>query len=177
MAARTRHPASGAGSARDLAWRLHSNAEAACARADLKVSIMLAFQGSAFVLVATSRIIAVGPAHSLSTHAIAVVLMLLLGATTAGVAALAPALGARREHRRSYPLQYVYFGHLRHWDHAALAARVTSTDTTTEVEMLASQVIQISRLTWRKHRLLQVSIAITVVALSSLTLAVMTAHA
>jgi hypothetical protein len=43
--------------------------------------------------------------------------------------------------------------------------------------MLAPQLIAISRLTWRKHRLLQVSIAITLVALSTLTLAVLTVHA
>jgi hypothetical protein len=174
---RTNRTTSVPNSARELAWRLHSNAEAASARADLKVSIMLAFQGSAFVLVATSRIIAFGSTHRLSSVAITVVLVLLLGAIAPGVAAIAPTLGSRREHRRDHPHQYIYFGHLRLWDRAALAARLTSTDADAEIEMLAPQMIAISRLTWRKHRLLQVSIAVTLVALSTLTLAVVTASA
>jgi hypothetical protein len=164
-------------STRELAWRLHSNAEAASARADVKVSIMLAFQGSAFVLVATSRIIAVGPAQRLPSVAITAVLVLLLSAIAAGVAAIAPTLGSRREHRQNYRHHYLYFGHLRHWDRAALAARLPSTNPDGEIEMLAPQLIAISRLTWRKHRLLQVSIAMTLVALSTLTLAVLTVHA
>src|SRR5512144_2985786 len=81
---------------RELARRLYANAEAAAARADVKASIILAFQGSALVLVATSRIVATGPAQRLPSAAITAVLVMLLGAIAAGVAAIAPTLGSLR---------------------------------------------------------------------------------
>jgi hypothetical protein len=40
--------------------------------------------------------------------------------------------------------------------------------------MLAPQLITISRLTWRTHRLVQLSVAVTFAALSTLTLVVVT---
>jgi hypothetical protein len=162
---------------RELAWRLYSNAEAAAARADVKASIILAFQGSALVLVATSRIVAIGPAQHLPNAAITVVMLMLLGAIAAGVAAIAPTLGSLRGHRHDYPRHYVYFGHLRYWDPVALAARLPRTDPAEEIGMLAPQLITISRLTWRKHRLVQLSVVVTFVALSTLTLVVTTTHA
>jgi hypothetical protein len=59
----------------------------------------------------------------------------------------------------------------------ALAARLPATNPDGEIEMLEPRLIAISRPMWRKHRLLQVSIVVTLAALSTLTVAVLTVHA
>ncbi|MGW4839786.1 Pycsar system effector family protein [Streptomyces globisporus] len=57
---------------------------------------------------------------------------------------------------RRWERGYVYFGHLRRWEAADLAEALCDGDV---LPVLAQQLVAISRICWRKHRLVQLSIA------------------
>jgi hypothetical protein len=50
---------------------------------------------------------------------------------------------------------YIYFGHVRHWDAAALAERLSGEDDLLEV--ITRQCVVMANIAWRKHRLVQLS--------------------
>lgn len=54
---------------------------------------------------------------------------------------------------------YIYFGHLRHWKEADLADALKGGDI---LPVLSRQLINMSKVAWRKHRRLQTSLAATV---------------
>ncbi|GHJ47123.1 hypothetical protein Cs7R123_44650 [Catellatospora sp. TT07R-123] len=157
-------------SVRDLAWRLHAVQEASVARVDVKASIMLALEGLLLVAAATGqqwvRNAERGAwAQSLGLVGVAVltVAMLLAGA------AVLPLVGSARRARAERADNAIYFGHVRHWAEADLAARLRDLDENGQVAMLTRQIVVVSRLSWHKHRLLQGSVILT---LSSLVMLV-----
>src|SRR5262245_61596241 len=98
-----------------FAWQVHGALEAWGARVDVKVSILLAYQGGGFVLGVTSADLVRARTHVWST-VLATALCVLLLAMGVGAAAMVPVLGSSRRLRREYAANLIYFGHLRMWN-------------------------------------------------------------
>jgi hypothetical protein len=160
------------GSSRDpieFGWQVHAVQEAWTARADLKASVLLAFQAGAFIFGVSARELVL-PLDREWLGIVAAAAGTLLLAITAAAVAVVPMLGSSWRHRRERPDNIVYFGHLRRWRAPELAAKLTRVTVREQADMLARQIVALSRLNWRKHRLLQISVAFTV--LSMLTMSV-----
>jgi hypothetical protein len=129
------------------------------AKVDFKASIVLALEVGVLGLVVTLSGDK-GPLHQLSGwHVIAYragVGALFLGALL-GMGVVIPQLNRRRTRKtgQEWHTNTIYFGHLRHWDDKALTARLNERQDS--VEQLSRQLIAMSRIAWRKHSLLQVS--------------------
>ncbi|MDR7273989.1 Pycsar system effector family protein [Catenuloplanes atrovinosus] len=139
-------------------WRLHAGLEAMAARADAKAGILLAHQGGAFVLGVTA----------LQVHRVgwllALALMLVVAAMGTSVAVVVPVLRPKTHMVTSDDI--VYFGHLREWQPPSLARRIERLSKEDEIAMVTRQLVTLSRINWRKHRLLQISLSLTVSAMS-----------
>jgi hypothetical protein len=153
----------------EFGWQVHAVQEAWTARADVKASVLLAFQAGAFVFGYSARELVLPLERTwLGIGAVAIGMLML--AVTASAVAVVPVLGSPWRHRRERPRHIVYFGHLRLWRAPDLATKLTRVTVREQADMLALQLVALSRLNWRKHRLLQVSVGLTV--LSVLTMSV-----
>ncbi|MDP9796413.1 hypothetical protein J2S43_004925 [Catenuloplanes nepalensis] len=140
-----------------LTWRLHAGLESMAARADAKAGILLAHQGSAFVLGVTAQQMSGG-------WAMALALALVAAAMGTAIAVVLPVLRPRRPTATAEDI--VYFGHLREWQPPSLAERIEGLSKEEEIAMVTRQLVTLSRINWRKHRLLQISLSLTVSAMS-----------
>jgi hypothetical protein len=86
-------------------------------------------------------------------------LVLLMLAAVLAALAVIPWVGLERDARREYVENAIYFGHLRHWDAHRLADYLRALDYGEQFEQLARQIATLGRINWRKHRLLQASMA------------------
>ncbi|MEU7580172.1 Pycsar system effector family protein [Streptomyces sp. NPDC041068] len=84
---------------------------------------------------------------------------LWLGGVLLAVAALLsmgvvlPRMKALRANQ-DWPSNFIYFGHLRHWSPERLAEALRTTD---PLPALSRQLVVMSQVAWRKHRLVQLS--------------------
>lgn len=155
----------------ELAWKIHSAIDAWTGKADLKASIMLPLETAAlgFVASQSSR----GHAFSnltgwhLCLYWSGVVI--LGGATLAAGAVVFPRLNAR-EAKRRWKDNFIYFGHLRHWEEEALAAELRAAGPR-QVDALATQLVTMSKIAWRKHVCLQASVIGLMAAAACLVIA------
>jgi hypothetical protein len=160
----------------EFGWRVHAAQESWNARADVKASILLAFQAGALVFGVTLRDLIVGAIRPFWVGVALAATAMLIASMIAAAGAVLPILGSARRHREERGRNMVYFGHLRLWDESALASRLTRLTPRDEAGMLARQLVAISRLNWRKHRLLQASVVLTVLSLIMITAAALTPH-
>lgn len=148
---------------RDFAWRVHTAQETWTAKVDAKASIVFALQGAVLVtVVAASAGDGVFAALSECRLALLVVgvLCTLASAACAG-AVVFPLLGSSSDHERDHRDNFIYFGHLRHWqDPRALADRLGRLSADEELEQLARQLTAMGRLNWVKHRRLQKAVVL-----------------
>ncbi|MEU7865229.1 Pycsar system effector family protein [Dactylosporangium sp. NPDC049140] len=145
----------------EFAWRVHAALESWTTRADVKASILLAVEGGAAVFV-------VGTPDGRRDWPVAVILLLLLAAMATTAAVVLPILGPRRMHRVEFTQHSVYFGHLRHWQPVELTGHLNTLTPDDELAMMASQLVRMSRLNWRKHRLLQASVVLLAAAVAAM---------
>jgi hypothetical protein len=155
----------------EFAWHVHTALEGWAVKVDVKASILLAFQGGAFIFCATSPVVLQAatqqPIMVAGAGAVLVIAMAL------AAMAILPALGSTRRHRAEHPNEWIYFGHLRLWETAALTARLAALDEHDELTALCAQLVRMSRINWRKHRLLQVSVLLTLMAMTAMIVAMM----
>jgi len=157
-----------------FAWQVHGALEAWGARVDVKVSILLAYQGGGFVLGVTSMDSVRSVAGPWSLVLAAAQCALLL-AMCVGAAAMVPVLGSARRLRRERRRNWIYFGHVRTWNAPDLARRLADMTAEDEIAMLCQQLVALSRINWRKHRLLQVSVILALIAMAIGTSAIVAA--
>ena len=113
-------------------------------------------------------------ADGLSEHAeVLGAIGLVLGALSAA-AAVFPLLGSAKLHKAQFLSHLIYFGYLRHWDPADLSTRLATVTADDEVEMLGRQLVAMSERNWTKHRLVQISLILTMTGVVGITLAVAT---
>jgi len=150
----------------DFSWRVHSMMHEWTAKVDAKASIVLTLEVAFLGLLITAS-----GGRPLVDDASALSLALRVGGLTALIVALMLA-GAvvfpqlkRRQARADCENGVVYFGHVRHWDEVELKREYLNTSVDSVVGVLATQIVAMSQIAWRKHVLLQSSMAIGLFAL------------
>lgn len=162
----------------EFAWRAHTAQEGWTAKVDAKASLLLALEGGLLVAALAGHT-KDGPLGSLHgwrniLQGGGVVLLLIAFGFAAG--AVIPMLGRVRDHRASYDSNTIYFGHVRHWDPAALVDRLRTQTAAQQKDLLAQQLIQMSNRNWLKHRLVQASVFAVLPGSSLLSLAILWPH-
>lgn len=158
-----------------FAWQVHLAQEAWMSKVDTKGSILLALEGGAlFAILSASGKDGVpgrinGWHHPLE---ISGTMMILLAMASAGLAVF-PRLGISRKHRGQYRDEFLYFGHLRHWAPEELDARMRRLHPEDELTALTSQVVRISKSTWTKYRLVQLSLVLAISGIGAVSIAVL----
>lgn len=144
--------------AADTAWRIHTALMDWTGKVDTKASFALSLESAAVTALA---VFSGDLSHaSFGRGRWAVVALywagvgLLMAAIVMSVAVVIPRLDSALS-RADREAGFVYFGHLRHWDPVRLTEALRGRD---PVPVLSRQVIVMSRISWRKHRLVQISL-------------------
>jgi hypothetical protein len=138
-----------------MAWRVHDAAAGSIGKADTKAGFVATVNGALLAGVLTLVHL-----DRLGTGARLLVALggaLMVAAVLFAVAVVLPILRAR--HTRHSSGNVLYFGTVRHHSPDDLADRLSSEDTVREV---CAQAVVLSRLSWTKHRLLQLSLIATI---------------
>jgi hypothetical protein len=162
-------------SARDLAWRLHTLQEAWISRVDVKASILLALEGGFLIAAFTTQVWLAdgsGQINGAKVLVLSGIAALTIAVCLAGGAVL-PILRSARQAKADHGDNAVYFGHIMHWQPAALAAQLSDLSSEEELAMVTRQVIIVSRINWLKHRLLQCSVVLTLVAFNLMAIGIL----
>jgi hypothetical protein len=149
----------------EFGWQVHAALEGWATKVDVKASILLAFQGGTFIFSATSPQVMAGSAGHRPLLAAAAGMMMLVIAMALAATAILPSLGSSRRHRADHASEWIYFGHVRLWKPTELAERLSQLSERDEILALSAQLVRVSRLNWRKHRLLQASVLLTLLAM------------
>jgi hypothetical protein len=142
-----------------FAWKVHAALQDWTAKVDTKASIVMSLETallSGMVAFSGSRT-SVYPAGWALSHHCGLVL-LLTSIVLAGVVVF-PRLRSRNS-AKSWQNQFVYFGHLRKWEPAALAEAIAGRGSNVSLRMLSNQLVTMSRIAWRKHVLVQWSLLV-----------------
>lgn len=147
----------------DFGWRVHGALDFWTGRVDTKASIALAIEGATFGFVVSlsddnrrfDRL------SGLANTTFVAGLVLLLAALLLSALVVMPRL-RRRQSRSDWHGQMIYFGHLRHWDTAALKQALDENAPATD--QLAAQLVVMSKIAWRKHAQLQLSLLLFLAA-------------
>ncbi|WP_166022165.1 Pycsar system effector family protein [Streptomyces chilikensis] len=143
------------------AWRLHATLAEWTRTIDAKASFALAMESAALAGLVTLR----GDGRVLGDVSGAVpVALLWAGALLLGLSAvLAVAAVVPRQDRgeavTARPGDIVYYGHLRHWEPEELVVQLTQQD---PLPTLSRQLVRMSRILWKKQRLVRLSLAAAV---------------
>jgi hypothetical protein len=131
------------------------------AKVDTKASVVLTLETAVFGAVLAFST-ATKPLTHLDGSAIwfyRAGISLLVGAILCAGAAVFPQLN-RRDARRSWKRNYVYFGHLRWWRPTDLITAVQKDGTERGNVVTSTQIIALSKIVWRKHVFLQWSMSL-----------------
>lgn len=151
----------------EFVWMTQAAMEAWTSRADLKASVLLAMQGASFVLLLTGHDMWWdGSCPSVPVWAGVVAVGLLVMATCLAGLVVIPVLGSTRRHRLQHSRHLFFFGHVRHWQPEALAARLSQLTVADKRMMMAHHLVSVSRINWRKYRMLQASVLLTLLVIA-----------
>lgn len=144
----------------NFAWQVHNAQEAWTGKVDTKASILLALEGGSLfaVLAANAERGALRALTGLAVAFETAGVLLLLVALLCSAGAVFPLLGRVRQHKLTYRAHFIYFGHVRHWQPPELAEALRRSGEDSEFDMLARQLIAMSKRNWAKHRLVQLSL-------------------
>ncbi|TJZ41976.1 hypothetical protein FCH28_36005 [Streptomyces piniterrae] len=144
--------------AADTAWRIHTALMDWTGKVDTKASFALSLESAAVTALAAFSGDVVDASFGRGRWAVVALYWtgvgLLMAAIVMAVVVVMPRLdgaAAKADPRAGF----VYFGHLRHWAPAQLTEALRGQD---PVPVLCRQVIDMSRISWRKHRLVQMSL-------------------
>lgn len=142
----------------EFGWKVHESLDSWTAKVDTKASIVLAIE-SAIVGFVVTLSTSDGPLANLRDTRLFLFragLLVIAIAALLSLAVVFPQL-ARRRARQNWSSGMIYFGHLRHWDPQDLAKALEHH--VSVPEQLASQLVVMSKIAWRKHAWLQWSLA------------------
>lgn len=147
--------------AEEQAWKVHGALDAWTAKVDTKASITLGLASAvlAFALTQSQHDNGLadlqGAAHTSYIMGIALVVLAIAFALWV----VFPQLRRWGTRRRSdeWKDNTIYFGHLRHWDPDRLARHLEDRELPHK-QQLAAQMVRMSRIAWKKHSRLQMSL-------------------
>jgi hypothetical protein len=147
----------------EFGWRVHGLLGEWTGKVDSKASIVLAIEsaGFAFVVTQTNKGKVFAALDGWQLWGLRIALGSLIAAVALALLVVLPQLN-RKQSKRDWESNTIYFGHLRHWDPANLAKAMAAN--TTEPDQLARQMVAMSKIAWRKHSWLQGSLGLLVVA-------------
>jgi Family of unknown function (DUF5706) len=140
----------------DTAWKIHAAIVDWTGKVDTKASFTLALESAAIAAIvslsANGRRLSDLTGWPSAIFWIGLGLVLLGALLSASV--VAPRLRSTAT-KNEWPENFVYFGHLRHWDPEELANKLKEADI---LPVLSRQLVNMSRVSWTKHRRVQVSL-------------------
>lgn len=147
--------------ATESAWRIHEALMDWTGKVDAKAAVVLSLESAVVTaLAALSAGRTVWTAGRSPTAALVFCYWMGVGlvvlSMSISVVVVLPRLDGCTAGRR-WRGGYVYFGHLRHWEAADLADALRAGEV---LPVLARQLVTVSHICWRKHRLVQVSIVL-----------------
>lgn len=155
-------------SAVETAWRIHTGVAEWTGRVDVKASVLLTLEMAVLVGLVTLTTSSRGaPNGALAGPLWAGALFVAAGVICA-VLVVMPRMRGRRMAAEAAD-NFIYFGHLRLWDPVRLAEAFHRD----ALDVLARDVVVNSGIAWRKHRLLQLSIAFALAGVLLLLLALL----
>lgn len=151
----------------DTAWRIHGALADWTGKVDAKASFCFAVESA--VILAVLNLTAEGRLFDvLDTQSEKRTFYLGMALVAAGLICAAdvviPRL-RRRTSRTDWRENFIYFGHLRHWEPSALEARIRGA---AMLPVLAAQLVNMSRIAWKKHLMVQTSLVLTLLGVASL---------
>jgi hypothetical protein len=142
----------------DFAWRIHQSLQDWTTKVDTKASIVMALETGLSSIILTFSGSVRFPNHPngalLWAHHGGLVLLFVSIALAGAV--VFPQI-RHRASARSWQENYVYFGHIRHWQPTELAVELLSGRESRHLHALSTQLVTMSRVVWRKHVALQCS--------------------
>ncbi len=153
-------PTPEASTAIDFGWRAHQAIQDWTRSVDAKASIVLTFETAVAAVAARELVNDRGRLADATGFKLflAIAIGTLLGvAVLAALNVVLPRLARRRTRRRAQE-GLIFFGHLRLRSENDIAIALKDLDDVGVVEQLASQLSVTSKVAWRKHASLQVSI-------------------
>ena len=147
----------------DFAWKVHEAIDSWTGKVDTKASIALAIEAAiaGFVITLSTNHGRLSGLHGYRADLDHVGLILLAASVMASLAVVMPQL-SRWKAKRNWPSNMIYFGHLRRWDPDRLAEALSSEIPATA--QLARQLVEMSKIAWRKHAWLQWSLVLLFIA-------------
>lgn len=157
----SRLPAADPNGAIEDAWRIHATVVDWTGKVDSKASFALALQTAVLGVIVTLT----GEGRQLSgfdsyweTRLFWAGVGVLVTALLVVMTVVAPRLRSFRS-RHEWRTNYVYFGHLRRWEPQDLERALTRRD---HLPVVTRNVVLMSKIAWRKHRRLQLSLWLAV---------------
>ena len=143
----------------DFGWRTHAAITDWTAKVDTKASIILSISGVLLgfcvTLSTNKRVLAGLEGWHLMVERIGLV-GLASGVVLAGLVVM-PRLN-RRKSKKIWKKNFIYFGHLRHWEPEKLRKELAVLSVGKELDVLSEQLVSTSKIAWFKHSCLQLSI-------------------
>ncbi len=146
----------------EFAWKVHDALDSWTAKVDTKASIVLALEIAlvGFVVTLSGKGGRLSALHGFKVDLSRAGVTILTASVLLSLAVVMPQLG-RREAKRNWSSNMIYFGHLRRWDPDTLAE--TLAEGAPSLSQLALQLVTMSKINWRKHAWLQWSLLCLVV--------------
>ncbi|MFC4858004.1 Pycsar system effector family protein [Actinophytocola glycyrrhizae] len=159
----------------DFAWRVHGAQEAWTSKVDTKAAILLALEGGALFAILSANAKGGLLSQIVGWRQILEIIgaSTLLAALVVAVGAVYPQLGSSRSHERAHRGNFIYFGHLRHWEPGRFRAELCAFESDMQLDMLCLQLIEMSKRNWRKHRLVQVSLSLALLSVGFFAIAIL----
>jgi hypothetical protein len=147
----------------ERAWRVHAAIVDWTGKADTKASFALTIESAllGFVIAFARQDQRQLDDQSQAVGLLGAVLVFLGLAILISATVVIPYLRSRPL-KPEAPHNYIYFGHLRHWEPDDLAEELRSGD---PLEALTRQMVNMSEIAWSKHRRIQASLALAGVGL------------
>jgi hypothetical protein len=159
----------------DFAWRVHGAQEAWTSKVDTKASILLALEGGALFAILSANakdgLLSQIVGWRQILEIIGVLALLAALVVTAG--AVYPQLGSSRSRECAHRSNFIYFGHLRHWEPKSLRAELRAFESDVQLEMLCLQLVEMSKRNWRKHKLVQASLLLALLSVGLFAIAIL----
>ena len=158
------------------AWQIH---QAICdwtGQVDTKASFASAIE----VAIIGAVVVLAGDGHQLSQlHGCMqltlfwIGLSLLILSVIAVLSVVCPQIRGQENLRNERPYNFIFFGHVKHWEPDELARKLL---VESPLAALSRQLVTMSKIAWRKHRMLQLSILGTVAGSGFVAVAALTEH-
>lgn len=140
----------------EFGWKIHSAITDWIAKVDTKASIMLSLGGVAlgfFITLYANHIFVIGLYGWRAFFRNIGVALFCIGIILAA-SVVTPHL-RKRNSKKEWAKNYIYFGHLRHWKPEDLKNKLINISTDDAATVLSEQLVSISKVAWFKHNLLR----------------------